>query len=91
MPMDEPARAGLTKSGQPWSPARSMIFLRAADSSRSHSRGRITTYGPTLSPKEVNTRFMYSLSWPTAEASTPEPTYGTPESSRRPWRVPSSP
>ena len=44
-----------------------------------------------LYPKEVNTRFMYSLSWPTAEASTPAPTYGTPESSRRPWRVPSSP
>jgi hypothetical protein len=51
MPIDEPARAGFTKSGQPCSPAKSMIFLRAADSSRSHSRGRITTYGPTLQPE----------------------------------------
>lgn len=91
MPIDEPARAGFTNSGQPCSPAKSTIFLRAADSSRCHSRGLITTYGPTLRPKEVNTRFMYSLSWPTAEASTPAPTYGTPESSRRPCRVPSSP
>lgn len=68
------ARAGFTNSGQPCSPAKSTIFLRAAASSRAHSRGRITRYGPTLSPKEVNTRFMYSLSWPTAEDSTPEPT-----------------
>lgn len=74
MPMDEPARAGFTNSGQPCSPAKSTIFLRAAASSCAHSRGRITRYGPTLSPKEVNTRFMYSLSWPTAEDSTPEPT-----------------
>ncbi len=91
MPIEEPPRAGFTKSGQPCSPAKSTIFLRAAEGSFSHSRGRMTSYGPTGSPKERNTRFMYSLSWPTAEASTPEPTYGTPESSRRPWRVPSSP
>lgn len=30
MPMDEPARAGFTKSGQPCSAAKSTIFLRAA-------------------------------------------------------------
>ncbi len=91
MPTEEPPRAGFTKSGQPCSPANSVMRARAAASSASHSRGRITRYGPTGSPKEVKTRFMYSLSWPTAEARTPEPTYGMPASSRRPWKVPSSP
>lgn len=74
MPIEDPARAGLTKTGQPWSAAKSTTALRAAAGSFSHSRGRITTYGPTGRPKEMKTRFMYSLSMPTAEASTPEPT-----------------
>ncbi len=47
MPIEEPARADFTNSGQPCSPAKSTILLRAAQASRSHSRGRITTYGPT--------------------------------------------
>lgn len=89
--MEEPPRAGFTKSGQPCSAANSMTRLRAAGRSVSHSRGRTTSYGPTGRPKETNTRFMYSLSWPTAEDRTPAPTYGTPESSRNPWSVPSSP
>lgn len=45
-------------SGQPCSAAKSRILPVAASRSVSHSRGRMVTYGPTLSPKEVNTRFM---------------------------------
>ena len=40
----------------------------------SHSWGRMTTKGPIGSPNEARIRFMYSLSIPTAEESTPAPT-----------------
>ena len=55
------------------------------------SRARTTSYRPTGKPRADISRFVYSLSMPTAEASTPEPTYGVPASSSRPCRVPSSP
>ena len=42
-------------------------------------------------PCAPKTRFISALSMPTAEASTPQPTYGTLASSSRPCTVPSSP
>jgi len=79
---DRRTRARVTNSGQPCSPAKSTIFLRAADSCWCHSPPDHHVRAH-LEANEVNTRFMYSLSWPTAEASTPAPTYGTPDSSKR--------
>ena len=43
------------------------------------------------SPRGANTCFIITLSIPTAEPSTPDPTYGRSASSSRPWTVPSSP
>ena len=42
-------------------------------------------------PADLNIVFMATLSMPRLDPSTPEPTYGSPASSRSPWSVPSSP
>ena len=70
MPIEEPARAGLTKTGKP-----SRATEAATPSGfRIHSPRRTATYGPIGSPAEASSRFMNSLSMLTAEESTPEPT-----------------
>src|SRR5271156_711192 len=59
--------------------------------SRSHSERRTARNGTIGNPTCSNKRFCTSLSMPTADASTPAPTYGTPASSINPCTVPSSP
>src|SRR5205085_6924076 len=56
-----------------------------------HSLRRTTVYSTSGSPCAENTAFIVALSMPTADASTPAPTYGTSASSSSPWMVPSSP
>ena len=70
-PSEEPARAGLTNTGNS---SRSCTRSTTADGLSSHSRGFTTTYGATGRPWPAKTSFMYALSIPTAEASTPAPT-----------------
>ena len=72
MPIEDPARAGLTNTGYPSSSTASRTAARP--SSVAQSRGRTTSYGPTSNPAWASSRFMNSLSMETAEASTPEPT-----------------
>ena len=72
VPMLEPPRAGLTNTGQPSSPIASSTRLRSASAAAGpQSRSRTTTNGPTGSPLAAKISFMYSLSMPTALASTP--------------------
>ena len=87
MPMLDPARAGLTNTGQD----RPCTASIAAALSRSHSLSVITVYGPTGSPAEPSSTFITCLSIITADAVTPDPTYLTSARSSRPWMVPSSP
>ncbi len=62
-----------------------------AAGSRCHSPGRTSTHGSTGRPCAAKSSFMNTLSVPTAEDSTPAPTYRTPASSSRPCKVPSWP
>ena len=62
-----------------------------ASGSSSHSRSSTTSCSTTGIPAARNRTFCTALSMPTAEASTPAPTYGTPATSRNPWIEPSSP
>src|SRR5271163_1969617 len=57
----------------------------------SHSDRRTARNCTIGNPACSNKRFCTSLSMPTAEASTPAPTYGNPASSINPCTVPSSP
>ena len=50
-----------------------------------------TACGVSGRPRAAKSTFITALSMPTADASTPAPTYGTSASSSRPWTVPSSP
>ena len=69
--------AGLTNRGQ-GNPSAAV-----SGSSRSrHCRGVNQTPGTTGMPSAANARLMATLSMPTAEAATPEPTYGTSRASR---------
>ena len=54
MPMLEPARAGLTKTGKP----REATASIAAAGSRCHCASVITVYGPTGMPAAAKTTFM---------------------------------
>jgi hypothetical protein len=85
--MLEPARAGLTNSGQPWIAMLSAMPRRSA----SHSRRRTVDHGATRRPACSRTAFATCLSMARALASTPSPTYGSPAISSMPWMVPSSP
>src|SRR5665811_668174 len=87
MPRLEPARAGFTKTGRPRPATVSVQTVGLA----SHAPGRSTANRPMGRPCAANSSFMTCLSMPTAEASTPAPTYGRSIRSRAPWRVPSSP
>src|SRR6185437_13829334 len=93
VPIDDPPRAGLTNTGQPSRSATSSnTRLRSSDDGAApQSLSRTTTYGPMGSPRAANRSFMYSLSMPAAEASTPAPAYRIPAISSSPWIVPSSP
>ena len=82
IPIEEPPRAGLTKTGSP---------SRSRSVAASDRPARTTVYGPTGSPSASSSFLVNSLSIATALPSTPEPTYGTPAISSRPWIVPSSP
>ena len=70
IPMLDPARAGLTKTGQE-SPCTASI---AAALSRRQSLSVMTTYGPTGRPADDSSTFMMCLSIMTADAVTPDPT-----------------
>ena len=70
MPMLDPARAGLTNTGQPSAATRSIAAAR----SRRQSLSVTTTYGPTGSPAAASTTFITALSIIVAEAVTPDPT-----------------
>ena len=59
---------------------------RAASRASARPRSR-----RSAGPVAANTSFIAALSMPTADASTPAPTYGTLASSSRPCTVPSSP
>ena len=85
-PTDEPMFAGFTKHGYP--------SVRSTSSARARRRpapSRNEIQAARVSPAAVNARFIITLSIATAEPATPDPTYGTPASSKRPWTVPSSP
>src|SRR5699024_5725600 len=87
IPSDDPPRAGFTNNGRSsWA-----TRLRAASRLCCQSASVMVTQGPTFSPAYWYAIFMKCLSMPTAEASTPAPSYGTPSVSKRPWTVPSSP
>src|SRR6202167_73597 len=88
IPTEEPSVAGFTNKGK------RNFFLMAFSTfarSRSHSERRTARNGTIGSPACSNSRFCTSLSMPTADASTPAPTYGNPASSIKPCTVPSSP
>ena len=73
--------AGLTNRGQ-GNPA-TWFIERGSESSRSrHCRRVNQAPGTTGMPSAANARLMATLSMPTAEAATPEPTYGTSRASR---------
>ncbi len=84
MPIEEPARTGLTKSGQ-----RSFPVILPMISSRSASRN-VTDRG-TATPLCATSLCALSLSMQSAEASVLQPTTGMPASSNNPCTVPSSP
>src|SRR5580704_893833 len=88
IPTDEPSVAGFTKNGK-----RNFFFMAFSTfaRSRSHSERRTARNGTIGNPACSNSRFCTSLSMPTADASTPAPTYGNPASSINPCTVPSSP
>ena len=86
-PTDEPARAGLTNTGRPSPRARRSQSSR----SRAHDARVTDTHGATATPAPCSTVFVKCLSMPSADASTPLPTYGRPSSSSSPCTVPSSP
>ena len=69
-PTDEPRLAGLANDGKPSDRA----AARAAPASSSHSWALMTTKSPIGSPWSRNIRFIFSLSIPSAEPRTPEPT-----------------
>ena len=81
-PTLDPLPTGLTNAGSPTD--------RAAVRSAAPVP-RTTTPRGTSSPAAARTCFATSLSIASAEASTPEPVYGTPMVSRSPWMRPSSP
>src|SRR5271156_4049688 len=68
-------------------------FMRRLHARHPHRRSqrRPARNGTIGRPACSNSRFCTSLSMPTADASTPAPTYGTPASSINPCTVPSSP
>src|SRR6218665_3089470 len=78
-----PGAAGA--SGPPAPPGKS------ASCQLRHTVRRRATQGATAIPAATNIVFVTCLSIPTAEASTPFPTYGRPSNSSIPWIVPSSP
>src|SRR5271168_3149668 len=88
MPTDEPSVAGFTNTGK--RNLRATAFFTASGFA-CHSARMTTRHSTTGIRASRNRRFCTSLSMPTAEASTPEPTYGTPASSSSPCTVPSSP
>ncbi len=89
MPTLDPRLAGLTNTGKP----------RLVDDRVEH--GALVALPVALEhdlvvahaadPRAANTSFIAALSMPTADASTPAPTYGTLASSSSPCTVPSSP
>ena len=71
---------------------RRLELLRDGVAAAAASRGAARRdTGRRAGPAAANTTFMIALSMPTADASTPAPTYGTLASSSSPWIVPSSP
>src|SRR6218665_3700270 len=103
-PTDDPARVGLTKTGSPSSCTRAIHVSRVDSASDApaptgegascqlrHTVRRRATQGATAIPAATSIVFVTCLSIPTAEASTPFPTYGRPSNSSIPWIVPSSP
>src|SRR5271156_3231866 len=80
--------AGFTNNGK-----RNFFLMAFSPFARScsHSDRRTARNGTIGNPACSNSRFCTSLSMPTAEASTPAPTYGNPASSINPCTVPSSP
>ncbi len=88
IPTELPSVAGFTNTGK-------RNFLRIArrifPREFSHSARGMARNSPTGSLACRNRRFCMSLSMPTAEPITPEPTYGSPARSSRPCTVPSSP
>ena len=87
MPTEEPALAGFTNTGYP----RPATRLRTSSGSLSHCADVTTVHGPVGRPAPASIAFMWPLSMAADEAKTPDPTYGVPAISSRPWRVPSSP
>ena len=83
MPMLDPARAGLTKTGRP-SRSRSAARQRAA-----RPEHRVRPDRQPLGAQQLLGELLVHRR--RARRSTPEPTYGTPAISSRPWMVPSSP
>jgi hypothetical protein len=69
--------AGLTNRGQRNPPAAVSGSWRSR-----HCRRVNQAPGTTGMPSAANARLMATLSMPTAEAATPEPTYGTSRASR---------
>src|SRR5277367_4693066 len=88
IPTDDPSVAGFTNNGK-----RNFFLMAFSTFARScsHSDRRTARNGTIGNPACSNSRFCTSLSMPTAEASTPAPTYGNPASSINPCTVPSSP
>ena len=84
-PTDEPRFAGFTKHGYP-----SSASTRSANATPSWP-SRNDADAATRKPHAANARFIITLSIPTAEPTTPAPTYGRSASSSSPCTVPSSP
>ena len=88
---DADARSEIGRLHEHRQPERRRAALPAARGRRVHScvtHHRIRRCGR---PCAANTTFITALSMPTADASTPDPTYGTLASSSSPCTVPSSP
>ncbi len=77
-PMEDPMLAGLTNRGQGSPPA----AVSGSSLTACHCRRVNQTPGTTGMPSAAKARLMATLSMPTAEAATPEPTYGTSRASR---------
>src|SRR4051812_32563115 len=84
-PTEEPMFAGFTKQGRDNS-----CSTRAANSLAS-PLSLSSRYRACGRPAALNARFIITLSMPTADPSTPDPTYGSPANSNKPCTVPSSP
>ena len=84
MPKDDPARTGLTNSGQPIDSAVAAISPAAAP------RSNLVLFG-TAMPASAASLWARSLSMQRALGRTPQPITGTPASSNTPCTVPSSP